>query len=115
MHLVGLALPNIQATIQGRTTMKFRLVRAGGSKGLEAILKAQNAIIIDFTGQDAVTDPLNDLRFARARVTRSGRRLRLRGVLFVLNFPSNEQRMAPPQPWAVSITTNARSRPGSGQ
>ena len=115
MHLVGLALPNIQATIQGRTTMKFRLVRAGGSKVLGGLFKAHNATIIDFTGQDAATDPLTDLLFASARVTRSGRRLRLRGVLFALNFPSNEQRMAPPQPWAVSITTNARSRPGSGQ
>ena len=42
VHLVGLALLDIQPTIQGRPTM-------------------DGATIIDFTGRDAVTDPLTDL------------------------------------------------------
>ena len=47
--------------------MEFKLVRASGSKGLEDLLKAQNATIIDFTGRDAVTDPLTDLLRKDAR------------------------------------------------
>jgi len=48
VHLVGLALLNIQPTIQGRTTM-------------------DENTIIDFNGRDAVTDPLTDLLRKGAR------------------------------------------------
>ncbi len=42
VHLVGMALPSIQPTIQGRTTM-------------------DDATIINFTGRDTISDPLTDL------------------------------------------------------
>lgn len=48
VHLVGMALPNIQPTIQGRTTM-------------------DETTIINFPGRDTVTDPLTELLRKGAR------------------------------------------------